>query len=77
MRLVLPDVIPSKTARRAAKVPVEILYSVDVTTDRVRRVVAALEFLQHHLTGIGHGELLYHSLFESASLQWVLGALVG
>src|ERR1700719_4334008 len=43
---------------RTVKVLREILYSVDIGTNRVLRLVATLELVQHQLSEMGHSDLL-------------------
>jgi hypothetical protein len=49
MNLILPDVFRPEPIWRAAEVHGEIFDSVNVGPNGVRRVVAALELVQHHL----------------------------
>src|ERR1700719_1343186 len=43
---------------RTVKVLREILYSVDIGTNRVLRLIATLELVQHQLSEMGHSDLL-------------------
>jgi hypothetical protein len=55
---VLSNVVRAEVIRRPAAVPGEVFYRMDVVVDRVRRVVMALEFIQHDLAKSGHVDLL-------------------
>jgi hypothetical protein len=54
MDLVLTDVIRSKLIRRTVEISSELLHCVHVGANSMRRVVAALEFIQHPLAKTGH-----------------------
>jgi hypothetical protein len=56
--LVLPDVVRTKPVWRTTEVPGELFHCADIAAHRTGRIVAALEFIQHHLTESGHGDLL-------------------
>src|SRR5579859_8256694 len=47
-----------EAVRRTAEVLRKILHRMDVGTNRVLRVVAPLEFIQHQLSEMGHSDLL-------------------
>jgi hypothetical protein len=49
MNLILPDVLRPEPVWRATEVPGEVFNRVNVGAYSVCRVVAALEFVQHHL----------------------------
>jgi hypothetical protein len=49
MNLILPDVLRPQPVWRTTEVPGKVFNRVDVGAYSVRRVVAALEFVQHHL----------------------------
>jgi len=48
----------TKPLRRTMEVLDKILHRVDIGTYCALRVVATLEFIQHHLPKMGHGNLL-------------------
>jgi hypothetical protein len=54
MNLVLAYMIRSKLIRRTVEVSSELLHGVHVGANSMRRVVAALEFIQHPLAKTGH-----------------------
>jgi hypothetical protein len=56
MYLVLTNMVRLKLVRRSAEIPGELLHRVHVGTNGVRRVVAALELIQHPLAKTGHRE---------------------
>jgi hypothetical protein len=56
--LVLPDVVRTKPVGRATEVPGELFHCAYIAAHRTERIVAALEFIQHHLTESGHSDLL-------------------
>src|SRR5271156_3199729 len=58
VNLVFADVVWTESVRRTAEVLRKILHRMDVGTNRVLRVVATLEFLQHQLSELGHSDLL-------------------
>src|SRR3981189_1783357 len=58
IRLVLAYLFRAKTFGRTAEVLRKVLHRIDVGTCGALRVVATLEFIQHHLPKIGHGNLL-------------------
>src|ERR1700756_2805194 len=58
IRLVLADMLRAKPLWRKVEVLREVLHRVNVATSSALRVVAALEFIQHPLPKIGHGNLL-------------------
>src|SRR5271163_2339951 len=58
IRLVLADMRRAKPFGRTMKVPRKVLHRIDVGTYGALRVVATLEFIQHHLPKMGHGNLL-------------------
>src|SRR5258708_1510678 len=58
IRLVLAYLFRAKTFGRTAEVLRKVLHRIDVGTYGALRVVATLEFIQHHLPKIGHGNLL-------------------
>jgi len=49
-------VVRPQLPRRPAEIPGELLNRMDVGPYGVRRVVATLEFIQHHLAKMGHSE---------------------
>src|SRR5208282_1899532 len=58
VNLVFADVVWTEAVRRTAEVLRKILHRMDVGTNRVLRVVATLEFIQHQLSEMGHSDLL-------------------
>src|ERR1700730_2751357 len=58
IRLVLAYLFRAKTFGRTAEVLRKVLHRIAVGTYGALRVVATLEFIQHHLRKIGHGNLL-------------------
>jgi hypothetical protein len=56
MNLVLANVVRPQPIRRPAKIPGELLDRMDIGPYGVRRVVATLELIQHHLAKMGHSE---------------------
>jgi hypothetical protein len=58
VNLVFADVVWTEAVRRTAEVLRKILHRMDVGTNRVLRVVATLEFIQHQLSEMGHTDLL-------------------
>jgi hypothetical protein len=56
--LILAEVGPIELVRRAVKMLREPLDGLDVVLNGRRRVVAPLEFVQHGLAKMGHGNLL-------------------
>ena len=56
VHLVLANMAGTKALRRAVEVLRKILHRVDVATDSAWGVVATLEFIQHQLPKMGHGE---------------------
>ena len=58
VNLVIADVVWTEAVRRTAEVLRKILHRMDVGTNRVLRVVATLEFIQHQLPEMGHSNLL-------------------
>src|ERR1035441_9115286 len=56
--LILPNMIRSQQLWRAVEIPGKVLYRVQVGVDRVLRVVATLELIQHLLPKMGHKSLL-------------------
>src|SRR5258708_5607601 len=56
MNLVLANVVRPQPIRRPAKIPGKLLDRMDIGPYGVRRVVATLELIQHHLAKMGHSE---------------------
>ena len=54
IRLVLADMLRAKTFGRTMEVLREVLHRKDVRSYSALRVVATLEFIQHHLPKMGH-----------------------
>ena len=55
-QLVLADVFGSEPIRRESEMLSEFRYAADVSVDRVGRVVAQPQFLDHSLAQFGHDE---------------------
>jgi len=58
VNLVFADVVWTEAIRLTAEVLRKILHRMDIGTNRVLRVVATLEFIQHQLPEMGHSNLL-------------------
>ena len=58
MNLVLANMFWAKAIWRTVEVLRKILYGADIGTNRILRVVAALELVQHQLPESGHSNLL-------------------
>ena len=58
MNLVLANMAWAKALRLTMEVLRKILHRVDVATDGAWGIVAPLEFIQHQLPKMGHGNLL-------------------
>src|SRR5258708_1647813 len=56
MNLVLANVVRPQLIRGPAKMPGKLLDRMDIGPYGVRRVVATLELIQHHLAKMGHRE---------------------
>jgi hypothetical protein len=54
MNLILANMVWSELIGRPAEIPGELLHRTHVGTDSVRRVVTALELIQHPLAKTGH-----------------------
>ncbi len=58
IHLVLADMLRAKPLWRTMEVLRKVLHRVDVATSSALRIVATLEFIQHPLPKMGHGNLL-------------------
>ncbi len=72
VRLVFADVVLGKLLRRAMEVLNKPLHGAEVSLRSKLRVITTLEFLQHHFSLLGHGDLLvtqrYRALYLLPSL---------
>jgi hypothetical protein len=70
IRLVFADVVLGKLLRRAMEVLNKLLHGAEVSLRSKLRVITTLEFLQHHFSLLGHGDLLvtqrYRALYLTA-----------
>src|SRR5271155_4436818 len=69
MDLVLTDVIRSKLIRRTVNVSRKRFHGVNVGANSMRRVVTALEFIQHPLAKLGHRKILLVTQTLTAQLS--------
>src|ERR1035438_1864076 len=72
--LVLADMFQAQLIRRPMEVPGELLNHVDVTANRPRRVVTALQFLKHDLAQMGHRDTSFSATQLSSNHLYAVGS---